>query len=405
MARRWISILLLILLLFPVGVFVTAGGNVIDPGALERAQAYMASEGTEDTPVTKANGSPFNIAYVDIDPYPATGEMLYRFIEQLDASGWITLNEELPFDPADTDAKAVISYLAARDVGPYLRFSDDLNYYISDAFDGVDYTKEDLSKRIANGEVDLIFCLGTWPADVLINEMGITEVPIMVSGTVDPVSSGLAADEDHSGKKNIWCHTNSGVYRNQMKFYHNSYPFTNIGMVFYDESIGSYYPYSEAAETLGFKITYRKIERGKSGDDAYYSQLKKIYQELVSEGIDAFLLNTDMIWNEERIPELLDVFYEKNIPVFVQSSEFFVEDGATMIVTASDATAQAPFLVHTMSTILHGGEPGSISQRFATPPFLSVNLEVADRIGFPVDDKMLLSAERIYSRTKEFIGE
>lgn len=184
-----------------------------------------------------------------------------------------------------------------------------------------------------------------------------------------------------------------------MEFYYNSHPFTNIGMVYYDETIASLNPYTEAAKEMGFKITGRKISPVVTKD--YYENLEKIYKELIAEGIDAFLLNSDIIKDEEKIRPLLDLFYQKDIPVFVQNSEYFVEDGAMMVVTASDGKVQAPFLVEAFSKILNKKEPGSINQKFVTPPYLSINLEVADKIGFEVNEKMILSAEKLYTTVKK----
>ena len=138
----------------------------------------------------------------------------------------------------------------------------------------------------------------------------------------------------------------------------------------------------------------------------YYRDLSEIYTELVEkEGIDAFLLNSDIIKNEAMIPNLLDIFYSKNIPVFVQNSEYYVADGAMMVVTASDAQTQAPFLVDAFSRILHGTKPGEINQKFVTPPYLSINLQVTDRIGFDISSDMLMSAEKLYSHTESATKE
>ncbi len=399
MIKKIVSALLFCILAFPIGVFVTSAQGGTDQAALAQAQNYFTKNENTEEPCTKPDGSKFTIGYLDIDPYPATGEMIYRFVEQLKEDGWISYRWDLPFDPASTDAKELVRFLAGQDLGDYVRFSDEVNYYVSEEYDGTEYVKQELAKHIQNKDVDLIFCLGTQPADLMINEMGITEVPIMVSGTVDPVGAGLAESEEYSGKPNIWCHTNTGVYTRQMEFYYDSHPFTNIGMVYYDKTIASYDAYQKAAEELGFTITSRQIEQGNAKN--YYAKLEKLYQELVDEGIDAFLLNSDIIKDESRISSLLEIFYRHNIPVFVQNSEYYVEYGATMAVTAHDAATQAPFLVSAFSEILHGAEPGSINQKFVTPPYLSINLDVADRIGFDVSEDMILSAEKLYTYVRE----
>lgn len=399
MLKKIVSVFLICLLVFPIYVYFSSEGSEIDSEYIEQAKNYFQKEDGGNKPCKKTDGSKFTIGYLDIDPYPATGEMLYYFVDELRKQGWITHEEEFPFDPTNTDAKEFIKYLSEQDLGEYICFSKDVNYYVSEEYDGVKYIKKELKKHIENKDVDLIFCLGTSPAVLMIKEMGITEVPIMVSGTVDPVGSGIAKTEEYSGQSNVWCHTNTGVYRNQMKYYYDACAFKKIGMVYYDETIGSVEPYSQAAEELGFEIIGRKIDAVVTSD--YYQKLEKLYRELVAQGIDAFLLNSDIIKDEKKINELLNIFYEKNIPVFVQNSEYYVEDGATMVVTASDEKTQAPFLVDAFGAILNGQEPGSLNQKFVTPPYLSINLEIADRIGFDINEKMILSAEHLYTNVKE----
>lgn len=399
MAKKSITVLLFCLLVFPVYVCLISAGEEVDKEYVQQAKEYFSKEDGGNQPCKKQDGSKFTIGYLDIDPYPATGEMIYEFVEELREQGWITYEGDFPFDPTNTDAKEFISYLSKQDLGEYIQFSKDVNYYVSEEYDGAEYVKKELEKHIKKKEVDLIFCLGTSPAVLMIKEMGITEVPIMVSGTVDPVGSGIAETEEYSGQANIWCHTNTGVYKNQMKFYYNSHPFKNIGMVYYDETIGSLEPYSEAAEEMGFKITSKKIDSVVTAD--YYEKLEKMYKELIEEGIDAFLLNSDIIKDEKKIKKLLDIFYQHDIPVFVQNSEYYVEDGAMMVVTASDAKTQAPFLAEAFAQILNGKEPGNINQKFVTPPYLSLNLEISDQIGFDINENMILSAERLYTTVKE----
>ena len=111
------------------------------------------------------------------------------------------------------------------------------------------------------------------------------------------------------------------------------------------------------------------------------------------------MLNTDMIKDDARIAGLLEVFYQNHIPVFVQNGEFNVGKGAFMVVTASDAKIQAPFAIDAMASILNGGKPGDIYQKFVPSPYLSINLEAAERIGYQVKEELLLSAEKLYGGT------
>lgn len=405
MLKKVIVVILVCLLAFPVSVYFLSAESYLGQEELGKAEEYFTEGNFLNTPKTKEDGSKFTIAYVDIDPYPGTGEMLFYFIEQLKKTGWISYEEELPFDPADTDAKELINYLADKNLGDYIQFSRDANYYI--AVDGEEYCKKSIQKHVQNKDIDLIFSLGTSPGVMLIKDLGIEDIPIMVCGSVDPVGAGLADNEEYSGKDNVWCHTNFDVYINQLQFYHSAFPFTNIGMVYYSETIAAMKAYRIAAEKENFKITEKQIDTLSNAEDkkeveSYYNNLEQSYQSLVKEGIDAFMLNTDMIKDESRVYSLLNIFYEHNIPVFVQNSEYYVEDGAFMVVTASDAQTQAPFIVDAFARILNGDKPGNINQKFVTPPYLSINLKIAEQLQYEVKEEMILSAEKLYNEIKSF---
>lgn len=368
-----------------------------------RADAYQKqSESQSFGPVKKADGEKFRIGYLDIDPYPPSGEMLYYLVEQLADAGWITLTEKLPFDPQDTDAKELIRYLSERDLGEYLEFPMDACYYL--AVDGEDATGESMKRHQQDRDLDLILCMGTWPGQ-FVKDLGITDIPVMVYFCVDPVGAGLSKEDRYSGKDNMWCHVNYTVYNKQLKFYHDSFGFDNIGVVYYDESVAAMRAYREVAEEEGFTITEVVTEKLAAADETtgkqYHDGLKETFAALADRGIDAFMLGTDIIKDEDRIQELLSIFYDRNIPVFVQNGEYFVKQGALMMVTASDAKDQAPFVVDTFSSILNGKKPGELSQEYLSPPYLCLNLDAAEKIEtFELSEDLLMSAERIYSEER-----
>lgn len=369
-----------------------------------RADRYMEqSVEQEYGPVKREDGKKFCIGYVDIDPYPPSGEMLYYLVRQLETEGWISLPEELPFDPQDTDARELVRYLAGRDIGEYLEFSDDACYYL--AVDGEEHCRESLERHQKAGDLDLILCMGTWPGQ-FVQEMGITEIPVMVYFCVDPVGAGLSKGNEYSGQENLWCHVNYTVYNMQLKFYHDNFQFENIGMVYYDESVAAMRAYREVAAEQGFQITEAKIEMLSEADEesvkAYYNGLKKVFLHMAEEEkIDAFMLGTDIIKDRDRITELLSVFYRNKIPVFVQNGEYFVQKGALILVTASDAKDQAPFAAEAFSAILNGIKPGDIPQEYLSPPYVCLNLDAADQVGYEISEDLLLSAGKIYMENRE----
>ena len=405
MMKRIVVGVLVCLLVFPVSILCLAGRKKVQGEDLERAEKYFDRAPVSKKPCRKEGGGKYTIAYVDIDPYPASGEMLYYLIEELKNTGWIRDDIPLPFDPVDTDAGELIRYLSDRDLGEYIQFSDEANYYI--AVDEKVECMRSLREQIGDGRIDLILCMGTSPGEMVIKEMQVTEVPVMVYFSVDPVNAGLTEGEEYSGQDNVWCHTSSEVYANQIQFYHTNCPFMNIGMVYYNESVAAMEAYRKAAGETGFQITEKKIETLTDGTSQqqvqdYYNGLSKVFTEFVTkEKIDAFMLNADIIKDEKRIAELLEIFYQNSIPVFVQNGEFNVRKGAFMVVTASDAKVQAPFAIEAMASMLNGEKPGKIYQKFVPSPYLSIHLGAADKIGYKVQEELLLSAEKLYGKQGE----
>ena len=401
--KKAFTIFLIALFVLPV-LTIVFSGTVVKSEITQKADVYFNKEVIETSPHAKEDGSPYQICYVDIDPYPASGEMLYYLLKQLYDLGWITIPgisdfSEMPFEAADLDAKELINYLADKGTGDYISFSRDQNYYI--ALEDNDEVMKNMQKGIDDGKIDLILALGTSPGVMTIKTMGITDVPIMVYFCVDPVGSKLSASQEYSGQDNVWCHTSAGIYKNQLSFYHDAYPFKNIGMVYYSGTVAAINTYRETASALGVRVTENITDTlDASGDEeTYYRTLHENYVDLVeNRGIDAFLLNTDMIKDVDRMESLLSIFYEHNIPVFVQNGEFLVthKGGGAMLMSASDAVSQAPFAVDAMIKIFGGEKPGEIYQNFVPSPYVSINLENADSIGMDIPDEIVRMAEKFY---------
>lgn len=403
MGKKIIIVIMVILMVLPVYTIVSSFGKNGSNDSVVQAQEFYSGSVLTGAPCTKPDGSKFSIAYVDIDPYPASGEMLYYFIEELRNTGWISISGHLPFNSSNLDACKLIDYLADMDLGDYIEFRHDANYYI--AVDDYQECLDSLREHAEKKDIDLIFCMGTSPGEMVIHELGITDIPVMVYFSVDPVSAGLSKEQEYSGQENVWCHTSADIYLNQLRFYYDNCSFNNIGMVYYSESVGAMNQYRTAAEEIGCRISERKIDTlsdaSQESKEAYYKMLEATFRDLIeNDGIDAFMLGTDIIKDTTRIGSLLRIFYDNGIPVFVQNGDYYVEYGALMAVTASDAESQAPFAVNAMSLIFNGEKPGDVYQKFIISPYISVNLDTAKMIGKEISQDLLISSEKIVSSGK-----
>ena len=347
-------------------------------------------------PQTNPDGSPFTLAYIDIDPYPATGVILYYVIMGLRDEGWISF-DSLPFDPGDTDAGALIDWLAEQELGPYIRFDKTANYYT--AFQEELEIFESLSGHVQNGSIDLILTMGTSPARMA-KSFGLN-IPIMMFGAVDPISSGLIKSIEDPGEPNIWAVFDPTAYERQLLYYYDRIPFYNLGIVYYNEAISALEMYRRAADSLGVRVTESQISRidqsTQESENAYYENLSAEFKRLVeNEGIDAFMLTTDIILDSGKVEQLLEVFTENKIPVFVQIGQHLVEHGALMNVSPMEVEGQGIFGARSITQALTGTPLNELPQEYRNSPFLTLNLDVADRIGFKPTFETLLASERIF---------
>ena len=113
------------------------------------------------------------------------------------------------------------------------------------------------------------------------------------------------------------------------------------------------------------------------------------------------MINTDIITNDLRIKDLFQIFYQAKIPVFVQIGDNFVQNGAFMLVSPRDYKGMGAFASNTIGAIFNGAKPGDLPQEYVSSPYLSLNLDVSEKIGFTPSFEMLLSCEHIYSNQNQ----
>ena len=210
------------------------------------------------------------------------------------------------------------------------------------------------------------------------------DVPLLMYGLSDPIGSGLVKSAGDSGDKRYWAHVDSSAYSRQMKYYYDTFRFSNIGSVYGDEIISGMPEYRKVATENGFRITEYRLDRASMEEDAYYKELESIYHRMVSEDkVDAYILNTDVIPSPEKAREMMKIFFDENIPVFAQVGSSYVEEGAAlMIVDPRDASGTGPFVSNIIGSVFNGSDPGDLEQEYVSSPYLTLNLDVADEIEY-----------------------
>ena len=356
---------------------------------------YAAELNLPHEPRTKGDGSKYTIGFFDLDPYPPTGQMLYDVIEWLKSDGWITY-DSLPFDRYDIDAQVLIRYLAEQDLGPYLRFSKELNYY---AFvDDWDEIVEGFERHAAAGDIDIVLAWATGPAAMASeysDSMAVVAYPL-----TDPLGRGIVNGVEYSGVPNVWAHTDYERYERQMRVFKEVCDFQKIGAVYYDAGVAVIADYRKSAENLSVELVERQIEPLESDDadelEAYLTSFfDSVRDLLINEEIDAFLLTTDMIKSDEQLDRLVSACNGLKVPIFVQFGDSFVERGALMTVQLLDSLSVGHFVANTIGKILNGAKPEELNQYYPSMPYLVLNIEAARELGIKVPFEMLMSSEKI----------
>lgn len=377
------------------GCKFTAGQDEGTAAAVEYAEQHELSNQYNSKPIKKTDGGKFKIAYVDIDPYyNETFKMLYYVIEELKESGWIYY-DKLPFDVETySDSCGLINWLADNAQSEYLEFDKTANYYTRGTSEKEIY--DSLSDHInAKHDIDMIISMGT-EAGVLMEKFDF-DVPLLMYGVVNAVNSGLVRSEEYSGYKNRWAHVDDTAYIRQMQKYHNIFRFNNIGMVYGDEVTCAIPHYETAARENGFNITKYQLARSEYSEDEYYRRLGEIYRDMINDDkVDAYILNTDVIPDANTARKMLSVFFEAGIPVFTQIGISYTLEGASlMTIDVRDPSSSAEFMVSTIGAVLNGTDPSELKQEYASAPYMVLNLNVADLIGYKPSFDLLLSCEKL----------
>lgn len=376
------------------GCSQTAGGDGVITDITSPNDSGAQSVTREYLPIKREDGRKFKMAFVDIDPYNETFRMMYYVIESLKADGWISY-DTLPYDPeVDADTLDMLNWLADNAESEYMEFDKDVHYYTT--VDTEEEIYESLKTHIeVKKDVDLVLALGTSPS--ILMEKFDFDIPLLMYAVSDPIGSGLIESAQNSGDSRYWAHVDSSAYYRQMQYYFDSFKFTRLGAVYGDEIVSGMPEYRRAAEENGFTITEYNIVREDMEEDAYYALLGQTYKKLISEDkIDAYILNTNVIPSTSKAREMLQVFFDANIPVFAQVSSAYVTDGAAlMIVDPRDASGTAPFVSYVIGSVFNGVAPGELEQEYVSSPFLTLNLDVADAIEYPPPFEMLIACEKI----------
>ncbi|MFO7751962.1 MAG: ABC transporter substrate binding protein, partial [Desulfobacteraceae bacterium] len=251
------------------------------------------------------------------------------------------------------------------------------------------------SELMAREDLDLVIGMGTDAAKALLKKNN-QKTPILGMGVSDALGSGLIETNEDSGVDNFTVRIVPGRYKRMFEIFHQVVGFEKLGLIYPDTESGGDYTNLESArevaEAKGFDILEQEIESeevsaGLAGLEA-----------LVERGMDAFFIPSLLCfdWEKADVDKLFTFLREKNIPTFARNGSRDVQAGALMGFSTIDFSKRGAFLADKIIRILEGESPGDLPMKDDAVPIISLNIHVAEQIGFNPPFDILAATDEIY---------
>ncbi|MFW6303809.1 MAG: hypothetical protein ACOC2L_04235 [Candidatus Sumerlaeota bacterium] len=191
---------------------------------------------SKQEPPLKPDGSKWRVAYVEGGQWRNYHELFCGLVWGLKEKGYFA-EDALEMKVTDCpESEELWDQLVETQPSPYLHFLKD-GYYSAEWMDEKRAKiKSELTRRLQNGEVDLLLAMGTWSGvDFATNEHS---VPTMVLSASEPVTAGIVKDDKYSGIPHVHATHDPTRYLRQIRSFHEIVQFDSIGVVFEDTPEG-----------------------------------------------------------------------------------------------------------------------------------------------------------------------
>ena len=252
-------------------------------------------------------------------------------------------------------------------------------------------------RLMARDDLDLIIAAGT-DATRAVLKANNNKTPIISIAVSDPIKSGFVKDENDSGIDNYTARLEPGRYKRMFRIFHDVVMFQKLGLMYPDNDSGRLYTNLDEAYQVskerGFQvIEYNKVSSVESNEECYEG-----IKYLIDKGIDAFfipVLNC-FDWKKSDVKRLLDLLTENKIPTFAREGTKYVKSGALMGFSSIDFSQRTRFIVRKIIRIFNGEKPRSLPMVDDAVPKISINLHVAEQIGFDPSFDILSATDEIF---------
>jgi ABC-type uncharacterized transport system substrate-binding protein len=296
--------------------------------------------------------------------------------------------------------KEIWQYASENVVSDYLHFDQDSFYDIElegvDAFDSV----------LGDSNMDLLLTLGTKAGQLTINPSNKIDTFNILAE--DAVQSGITDYKAYSDQENLWVLIDNNKHLKKLNIFHSLVGFEKLGVIRYPDSFRrSFTPEAtleKFAQDRGIEVIYYDIEHidemfAKGQIELYYEQVRQAHITLAQE-CDAFYMIVGG-WNPKDILDLLQPFYDRNIPVVSAVGQVDVVNGALLGVGKSDFEEIGDLTANNIIKILKGTRPNELMQIYDEKQAISYNVNIGKAIDFTPDIEFLLYCDEFVSGAYE----
>ena len=373
--KKWIIIIIFILM--PIYVSATTPG----------VGFYKNSP-------TLNNDHKWRIAYLEGGEYFQYPEVLKGIVEWLMDNDWI---EKKIIPEKIKTSKQVWSWLSTGVESDYITFIDNA-FWSSEWLERIrQQNRSKILWRIHNvKDIDLFIANGTWAGQDLANNLH--KIPVVVCSASDPVASRIILSVEDSGYDHVHARVDPYKYQNQLRLFHRVVNFKRLGIVYVDTLSGKSYAalpdVYKMSEELNFRVITCTIPEDILADESALLT-ERCHEKLISRGIDALYLTTQIGVTLKSMSLILKPLYKEKIPIFSQTGTKEVKYGCTLSMSQANYRYESNFYASVIARIFNGEKPRNIRQIFEEPQKIVVNNEVLKMMNLviPNDIKQLIDEE------------
>jgi len=358
--------------------------------------ATVLAKDYPSAPRLKDNQSKFRIAYLQGGRFFEYDEVFAALVRGLTKLGWA---RPITLPPAAAgSAEELFKYLAShKEWSDYLEFPPDAFYDSAWQERNRAINQQKLLKR---SDIDMILAFGTWAgSDMKKMPKEFNRIPVVVVDVSDPLRSRIVDSNQDTGRDNLTARVDPDRYQRQIKLFHEVLGFRNLGIAFEGTVEGRSYAAIEDVEAIARKKGFKVVKAEHPGYFTSPGEAEKWLIESVrqlSTRVDAFYLTQQLGLTDETLPQLIETFRLRKVPVFSQTGSAEVKKGVLLSIATAGYRHEGEHQARKIGQILNGAKPRDLPILFADPANIAINLNTARSIGFDPPVDVLEAADEIF---------